>query len=84
MGQKRCHLDGSGSGGIEIQPATMKVDRRFEVFFVSETICTFLDRLDLGNRDRGLPPSHTTWLAGPHRAVGIVEVDAFEFSRRTA
>ena len=29
----------------------------------------------------GLPPSHTTWLAGPHRAVGIVEVDAFEFPR---
>ena len=31
----------------------------------------------------GLPPSHTTRLAGPHRAVGIVEVDAFEFPRRT-
>ena len=26
----------------------MKVDRRFDVFFVSETIRPFLDRLDLG------------------------------------
>lgn len=48
MGQKRCQLNGSGSGGIEVQPTTMKVNRCFESFLVSKSISPFLDGLDLG------------------------------------
>ena len=36
------------SGGVETQPATVKVDRRFEAFLVSKAVNPFLDRLDFG------------------------------------
>ena len=33
---------------VELEPATVKVDRGLEVLLVPKTIGTFLDRLDLG------------------------------------
>ena len=48
MGQKRCHMERSASGGIEIQSATMKINRCLESFLVSKSIRPLLDGLNLG------------------------------------
>ena len=61
------------SGGVEIQPATVKVDRNLETVLVPEAISPFLDCLDLGVQ----PFTHGIgdWMYHVRQDIGQVALD---------
>lgn len=77
MEQKRCHLDGFESGGIEVQSTTMKVIHCLESFFVSEPGGAFIDIWTLPPE----LPVFGRYLGLPHTDSRRFERDIFEKPR---